>query len=126
MKFNQNFQLNATLLCTALVLTGCAGTADNYQPIVDGSKSHSYNSDLTACQSLSRQKSYLNGDVKTSALIGGAIGALAGAGGDSGDLLGGALVGSLTGGADEAIETRTARKNIVIQCMRQRGHAVVG
>lgn len=109
-----------------LIMTGCANTADNYQPIIDGTKSLSYQSDLSACQQLSRQREYLNGDVKTSAIIGATIGALAGSAGDRGDLIGGALAGSLLGGGERAVETRDERKSIVIQCMRQRGHNAVG
>ncbi len=42
------------------------------------------------------------------------------------DGLGGAVVGSGLGAGSRAWETRTERKNIVIQCMTGRGHRVVG
>lgn len=109
-----------------LTLLGCANTADNYEPIVDGPKGRVFQQDLAACQSLAKQRSYVNGDVKTGALIGATLGLLAGSGGDRDDMVGGALGGALIGGGGEALEARDERKDIVVECMRQRGHRVVG
>lgn len=110
-----------------ITLTGCGSTASNYQPIVDGPTNEDYQNDLAACSQLSEQREYLNDDVKSEALLGAGIGALVGVIEDgSSGLVAGALVGGSAAGGGKAWETRTERKQIVIQCMRQRGHNVVG
>lgn len=106
-------------------LAACSNTAARYQPIVDGPRDTRYLSDLNACQEVAAQRSYVNGDVGTSALLGSGIGALLGA-----ESLGGALVGGLIGtvvvGGWRAWDTRGERKEIVMNCMRARNHQVVG
>jgi len=116
----------ATSLVATLLLSGCANTASNYQPIVDGPKNAKYDQDLAACKQLAEKREYLNGDAKSEALLGAALGALAGSGGNTGDIIGGALVGSAVGAGSKAWEARGERKNIVISCMKLRGHRVVG
>ena len=117
--------LSATLL-TLLLLTGCANTSDRYSPIIDGHKDVNFTHDLTECQQLSKQRVYINGDTKSEALLGAAIGALAGSDGDKGDIIGGALAGAAIGTGEQAWKTRGERKEIVIRCMQQRGHKAVG
>lgn len=111
------------LLFSAL---GCGHTGADIQPLVDGPKKPSWTSDLSDCQDLARQKSYINDDVKSDALIGGTIGLVAGALSDG---LEGAAVGAAAGGliagGGKAWETREQRSAIVCECMRQRGHRVV-
>lgn len=114
------------ILVSAL-LTGCANTAAKYQPIVDGEKNARFDADLQACQEVATQRSYLNDDVKTNAILGAGIGALVGAAEDGVEAaLGGAVLGATAGGAGRSWETREERKAIVIKCMQQRGHPVVG
>lgn len=116
----------ATSLSMIIFVSGCANTASNYSPIVDGPKNAAFAQDLSACKQLAEQREYLNGDTKTEALVGAGLGALAGASGDAGDILAGAVVGGVVGSADKAWEVREERKKIVIKCMAGRGHAVVG
>ncbi|RVU30987.1 MULTISPECIES: glycine zipper family protein [Neptunomonas] len=125
MKLSNHITLSASAFAL-LLLTGCANTSSQYTPLVDGPKDLRFQQDLAACQKLSEQREYLNGDTKSEALLGAALGALAGSGGDTGDIVGGALVGAAVGSGGRAWETRDERKNIVISCMKQRGHKVVG
>ncbi|MCV6589535.1 MAG: hypothetical protein OIF57_10960 [Marinobacterium sp.] len=116
-----------TALTLTALLTGCGSTAAQYQPIVDGPKDALYNSDLAACSELAEQREYLNDDVKSEALLGAGIGALAGLADDGGSgAVAGALVGSAAAAGGRAWETRDERKAIVVACMRGRGHKVVG
>ncbi|MCU7919740.1 MAG: glycine zipper family protein [Candidatus Thiodiazotropha sp. (ex Dulcina madagascariensis)] len=111
----------------AALLSACGTTGSQYRPIVDGDKHSHYEVDLVTCSSLSRERRYTNDDVKSEALLGAAVGAVAGAIDDGSDgALGGAIVGGVLGGGGRAWETREERKRIVIECMKQRGHRVVG
>ncbi len=112
---------------TAVLISGCGYSAAKYRPIVDGSENSAYEADLAACQQLATQRSYVNDDVKTNALLGVAAGALLGGLSEGVEgAIGGAALGGTLGGAGRAWETREERKHIVIECMRQRGHRVVG
>ncbi|MCM8856991.1 MAG: glycine zipper family protein [Candidatus Thiodiazotropha sp.] len=114
-------------LTTAALLTGCGTTSSQYRPIVDGDIDSHYEVDLIACSSLSEERGFINDDVKSEALLGAAIGAVAGAVDDGSDgAVGGAIVGGVLGGGGRAWETREEREQIVIECMKQRGHRVVG
>ncbi|MBB1486353.1 glycine zipper family protein [Oceanospirillum sediminis] len=120
------------LFATSLIVltaftTGCGSTASSYQPIVDGPKGQRYHNDLAACSSLAEQRSYTNDDVKSEGLMGAGIGALFGALEDGGEgAVAGAIIGGAAGAGGRAWDTREERKHIVVQCMRGRGHRVVG
>lgn len=123
--------MNSTFLTAAAIaavsLSACANTGADYAPIVDGPRDISYTQDLSECRNLAEQRSYANGDVKNEALLGAGIGAVAG-GIDEGidGAIGGLILGSLIGGAGRAWETQDERKQIVVECLKQRGHRVVG
>lgn len=116
-----------TVASAAALLTACANTGADYSPIVDGPKDVSYTQDLAECQGLAKQRSYTNGDVKSDAALGAGIGAIAG-GIDEGveGAVGGLLLGGLIGGGGRAYETQDERKEIVVECLKGRGHNVVG
>jgi hypothetical protein len=116
----------ATSLSMIIFVSGCANTASDYTPIVDGPKNAVFDSDLAACKQLAEKREYLNGETKTEALLGAGLGALAGASGNGGDILAGALIGGTLGAAGKAWDARGERKNIVIKCMSGRGHKAVG
>ncbi|MFS2319233.1 glycine zipper family protein [Maricaulis sp. D1M11] len=117
-------------LSTGLLATACANTGATYSPIVDGPVGPNYRADLAACQQIATERGYLNDDVRTDALIGAGIGAVAGVLDDEVDdtegAVTGAVVGAIAGGGARMNETRGERRQIVIDCMQGRGHAVVG
>ncbi len=120
--------IKPTALAFAVTLmTACTNMnyGASHRPIVDGGDLTNYEHDLTECQAVAEQRDYLNDETKSDAIIGGIIGAIAGSDGDRGDILGGAIVGAGVGAAGKAYDTRTERKNIVINCMRQRGYNTV-
>lgn len=118
------------LAAAMIVLTGCATGGAAYEPIVDGPKDTLYAQDLSDCQALAETREYLNSDTKTAALAGAALGGLASLTrrrhSDFDDFLEGAVIGALFGGGDRALQTRTERKYIVLDCMAGRGHRVLG
>lgn len=112
---------------TAIAISACGSTASNYRPIVDGPETAKYESDLGACKTLAEKRSYTNDDVKSEAALSAVVGAAVGTIEEGSEgAIGGAIVGGLFGAGDRAWETRDERKNIVVQCMKQRGHRVVG
>lgn len=114
------------LACAGLlVLAGCGASGARYRPILDGTTGEHFEVDLADGQEVSRERQCLNADVRTSALIGAAFGALLGS--DSvGEAAAGAGVVGVLSGARRAWEVRSERKRIIIECMQQRGHRVVG
>jgi uncharacterized protein YcfJ len=108
----------------AVSMTACANTGAAYRPILDGPQTVAYQNDLAECQALAKQRVFLNEDTRSDALVGALIGGALGA--LDGDALGGAAVGGIAGGASGAYEVRDERKSIVIQCLKGRGHPVVG
>ncbi|MEM7256653.1 MAG: glycine zipper family protein, partial [Pseudomonadota bacterium] len=116
-----------TLLIGSGVTAGCANTSAGYEPLIDGAKTAAYQSDLQACQSLAGSRYFDNGDVRTEALLGATFGALVGALDEGSDgLMAGAVAGSIIGGAERAWDVRDERKAIVVKCLTNRGHNVVG
>jgi len=110
-----------------LALTGCSSldAGASHRPIVDGGNLANYEADLAQCQQVAQQRGYLNDETKEDALIGAAIGGLIGQGGNTEDIVGGLVAGAALGAADGTIDARSERKNIVINCMRNRGYNTV-
>lgn len=107
-----------------LTVAACANTGANYQPILDGPPSPTYQADMSACQALARAQ--FENETLGGAVLGAGAGAVFGELDDDSDVLGGALVGALAGGAAVAVDVDERRQAIVIECLRGRGHRVVG
>ncbi|MDF1804280.1 glycine zipper family protein [Thalassovita sp.] len=105
------------------LLAACADSGANYTPILDGAPSAGFQNDLAACQTLARNQ--FNREALGAAAMGAGAGALLGEV-DSSDALGGAIAGALAGGVAGAVDVNERREAIVIECLRGRGHAVVG
>jgi len=112
---------------TALGLLVSACSDGPYTPIVDGPRAANYEADLAACRQVSAQHTTSKAGTTGGAIVGGLVG---GAEADSGDeiegAVAGALVGGLIGSAEDKSEAQSARDSIVFNCMRGRGHNVVG
>jgi uncharacterized protein YcfJ len=117
--------LTAALALT-LMLGACADWGADVTPILDGAPTAHYRSDLAACRQLAREQSQLESQTVASAAIGGVLGGVLGEAYDAGDALGGAVVGALVGAAAGAAEASDAREGVVLNCLRGRGHPVVG
>lgn len=115
-------QLTMSLAGLALV-AACSDTGANYRPILDGAPTPAYEADLTACQALARDQ--FEHEALGAAVLGAGVGAALGEA-DSGDAAGGAIAGALTGGVASAVDVDERRQSIVIECLRGRGHPVVG
>lgn len=124
---NNRTCVHALTIASILTLTACAGTAGRYEPVVDGPKNAQYVADLQGCQQVAQTRKYINADTKTEAAMTAGLAAVVGALDDGMEgAIGGAVVGGLIGGGQRAWETREERKDIVVECMQQRGHAAVG
>lgn len=106
------------MLAITTALSGCGATAARYEPVVDQPNAN-YSEDLRQCQQLAEQRAYLNDDVKTNVLAGAMLGAVL-------DGFEGALVGSTIAAGGRAWDTREERKQIVMTCLRGRGHRIAG
>ncbi len=116
-------------ICFALagLMTVAACSDDPYAPIVDGPQGVNFQQDLASCRQVAQQKKSTNKGRNGGAVLGGLVGA---AEADSGDALEGAIAGAVVGGvlgsAGENEDVEDARDKIVFNCMRGRGHNVVG
>lgn len=117
-------QIILTTAALALV-TACADSGANYQPILDGTPTAAYQADLKSCQALARNQKQFDQDTMAAAVLGAGVGAALGEA-DSGDALGGAVAGALAGGVSSAVDVSERRESIVVECLRGRGHRVVG
>ncbi|SFR01449.1 glycine zipper family protein [Poseidonocella sedimentorum] len=119
-----------SILLTPLALTAllgaCAEMGTDVDPILDGAPNARFESDLAACRDLARNQSQLDHETMASAALGAGIGGLLGKVDEDGDALGGAVVGALAGAAAGVSNASDAREEIVLNCLRGRGHAVVG
>ena len=109
-----------------VLLTACANSGANYTPILDGAPTATFQSDLAACQNLARNQRQFDRETMGAAALGAGAGAVLGEVDDDGDALAGAIVGAVAGGAAGAVNATERREAIVTQCLRGRGHRVVG
>lgn len=107
------------------LLSACGDSGANYTPILDGAPKLTFEADLAACQSLAQNQKQFDQETAAATAMGAAAGAALGEA-DSGDAWGGAIAGALIGGISVAEEKNEQKQEIVIACMRGRGHAIVG
>jgi hypothetical protein len=114
-------------LCLLPLLAGaCADSGANYTPILDGAPTAAFRSDLAACQALARDQRQFGQETAGATVLGAGAGALLGAADDDADAIGGAIAGALAGGVASAVSASERREAIVVECLRGRGHRVVG
>ena len=114
------------LIPAALTVAACADSGANYRPILDGQPTVAFQSDLAACQTLARNQNQFDQETVGASVLGAGAGAVLGEVDDEGDALGGAIVGAIAGGAAGAVNASERREGIVVECLRGRGHRVVG
>ena len=114
----------------ALALAACDDMGANYTPILDGAPTAAFQADLAACQTLARNQKQFDQETMAAATLGAGAGAVFGAFDDSmdplGGAVGGAVAGALAGGVANAVDVSERREAIVVECLRGRGHRLVG
>ncbi|MCA2011589.1 glycine zipper family protein [Cereibacter sphaeroides] len=108
------------------LMAACANSGANYTPILDGPTTPAYQRDLAECQSLAANQRQFDRETWGAVALGAGAGALLGEADDGGDALGGAIAGALAGGAGGTVNANERREGIVVECLRGRGHRVVG
>jgi outer membrane lipoprotein SlyB len=119
-------------IAAALAAAALAGCAQTYEPIVDmkGVDQARYQQDLAECRTYAEKVSPA-GEAATSGIIGGAIGAALGAivgafgGGAGRGAALGAGVGGVAGGATGGLHGVEGQKQVINNCLRGRGYAVL-
>lgn len=114
------------MIAAAPLIAACADSGANYTPILDGTPTAAFQADLAECQNLARTEKQLGRQAATAAALGAGAGAVLGELDEDGDAAGGAIAGALAGGAASAVDVAAQQKSIVIECLRGRGHRVVG
>ena len=113
----------AVVVACAVSLAGCAG----YRPVVDlkGVDQSRYEADLAECQQYARQRdpaAQAAAGAVAGALLGVLLGAAAGSRFDRGAM---ARVGAVSGAAGGASHGAESQIDIVRNCLRGRGYAVL-
>lgn len=128
MLFKERFTLMALPL--ALITAACSGTGAQHQPVLSAEPGPAFAADLGQCRAVAKSQNLWNPETRSQALIGAGVGALAGIADDSvgnaEGVLAGAAVGSAAGAVAGAADMRNTRRDILIECLQQRGHPVVG
>jgi len=119
-------QILLPALAALPLVAACDDTGARYRPILDGTPSAAYETDLAACQALARDQRQFDQETVAAAVLGAGVGAVLGSVSDGADAAGGAIAGALAGGTSVAVETSERREAIVVECLRGRGHRVVG
>lgn len=115
-----------SLCLLSVLVSDCADSGANHTPILDGPPTAAFQSDLSACQALARDQREFDQETAGAAALGAGAGALFGAADDDADAVGGAIAGALAGGVAGAVTASERREAIVLECLRGRGHRVVG
>ena len=110
---------------TAFLLAACSG---EYEPEVVGAKSAQYPQDLAQCRAVAASIVDNDKPVQSSAIVGAAIGGVAGVLDDEGDaadnLAAGALVGAGIGAIEGLEEVDVIERAAIRSCMIERGYTV--
>ena len=113
-------------LCPMIALSACADIGASYQPILDGPPNATYQSDLQACQNVARGQHQLDQDTMGSAAAGGLLGAAIAANNEGGTAVEGLVGGAVIGLVGGVTKSKDKREMIVVDCMKGRGHRVIG
>lgn len=114
------------VLGTTTVLAACADSGAGYTPILDGPPNATYAADLEACQNLAKNQTQFDQETVAAAVIGGGVGAVLGDLDEDATATEGMVAGVLGGGVAGAVNASERRQAIVIECVKLRGHPVVG
>jgi hypothetical protein len=114
------------IVCPVIALSACAEFGANYEPILDGAPSVTYQIDLQACQTLARNQSQFDEETLGVVVAAGLLGAVIADHDGSGTVVEGLIGGALAGLVGGVFEAGDQRQDIVVECMRGRGHRVVG
>ena len=122
------FDKHRIMILTTLPLiaaTACAEFGSDHEPILNGPMRTIYPSDLQACQTLARDQSFGENTIGA-AVVGGVVGGALGNHQGNVTSAEGALAGAVFGLLGGIIDETEKRQSIVIECMKGRGHRVVG
>lgn len=113
-----------TLTLTALIAltSGCTDAGARYTPLVEGTRNAHFPGDLGMCQNLARAQSLRDRQIDRLPSLNAALGSLFGTVADDARI-GEELINNTLG---TVVAAPGDRKQIVIACMRARGHAVIG
>ncbi|MCP4822379.1 MAG: glycine zipper 2TM domain-containing protein [Shimia sp.] len=113
-------------LSAAVSLGACSAPVD--RPLaVDGTRNAHFDDDLRACHTLATN--YKDGSGRQEAAVGAVLGGVVGATEADNDLEGalvGAAIGGLLGSAEASSKMQDTRRDVLVNCMQNRGHSVVG
>lgn len=114
------------VLAALPLLAACEGSGATYTPILDGEPTAAFRADLAECQALARDQRQFDQETLAAAVLGAGVGAALGAVDDDTGAAGGAIAGGLAGGTAVAVDVGERREAIIVECLRGRGHRVVG
>jgi len=126
MFLHKTSRLVAVTILSGLFLGGCTttNTGASHRPIIDGRVNQQYEIDLRECQAIASQRDYFSNENTQNTIAGAAVGGILGADGLSG-VVTGAAIGAAIAATGSALNTRGDQKDIVINCMQNRGYTTL-
>ena len=116
------------ILPLAGLIAACANSGANYVPVIDGPVGPNYSADLAQCQSLAAQQGTFDSTTGERALAGAGVAAAGTAivSNTGTNVRDAAVIGALAGATSGALQQQSNKEAIIRNCMRSRGHNVVG
>lgn len=116
-------------LMGVVLVSACAGVGSDYDPVLDGPAGPGYQADLADCQAVARDHRY-DDERGAATLAGVGLAGLAvladGDFDDPGEAAVALALGGLLGAGAGAAEAGDARSELIVQCLRGRGHKALG
>lgn len=120
----QKLFLTTVAVAAGLIVSAC-GEAPTSKPLrLSGPAGAHYDADLSDCRNIAMQ--YDNELTSQGAIAGAAVGGLIGATESREDAIAAAAIGGLLGAAEGSIEKGENQREMMIRCMQNRGHPVIG
>lgn len=116
--------LTASVTALGLVVSAC-DLSPTAEPLrTSGPINARYNNDLVECRQIALQ--YDNELTSEGAIAGALLGAAAGATESHEEALAGAAIGGLLGAAEGTMDKEEKQREMIIRCMQNRNHPVIG
>ncbi len=116
------------LTCTAMLIglaVSACDLAPSAKPLrLSGPVGATFSQDEAECRNIAQQ--YDQTLSSGGAIAGALIGAAVGAGESHEEALAGAAIGGLVGAAEGTLDKEESQRDMIIRCMQNRGHPVIG
>lgn len=120
----QKLFLTAIAVAAGLIISACGDSPTSKPLRLSGAAGANYSSDLSDCRRIAMQ--YDNELTAQGAMGGAVLGGAVGAIESHEEALAGAAVGGILGAVEGNVQKEESQREMIIRCMQNRGHPVIG